>query len=652
MQARDLSLSFGVRTLFANVTFSVSAGERIAIVGRNGAGKSTLMKALASRIPFDSGVVSLGRGATLGYLAQDLVTEPRGTLLQAVQSTIPQKAEIEGRYAEAERALESATDEASQLELAERIVVLREQKDEFEQRFGEHRAARLLTGLGFRQTDFSRAMSEFSGGWRVRAALCGLLLSDPDVLMLDEPTNHLDVPTLAWFDQFIKRSRRALILISHDRAFLNRHVRRVLHVIHGRVDDYTGNLDRFEEQRAQRKEQQLALASSVQQKREQLQTFVDRFAAKASKASQAQSKQKQLDKLEEVEVEADERTLAFRFPEVMASGKEVITIDGLAKSFGDKLLFKDVSQIVQRGDRIAIVGPNGAGKTTLLRLIASELPRDAGSVSLGHQVVMSYYAQHHADKLALDRTIYQELDALVPDASPAKIRQVAGAFLFSGDDIDKRISVLSGGERARVALAKLLLIPSNLLLLDEPTNHLDLDSSEALIAALQKYPGTVLFVSHNESFVEKLATKLWEVGDGQAHAFPGTFSDYVSRLVERFNAEDLSSSGPELARENDKESAKERRQREARERAERKAKVGPTEKEIARLEGLVAKLEAEQAQLEQALADPAIYEDPVKGKQVPVRFATVQKDLEQAMADWANAQERLSALLLELGESN
>lgn len=644
LQVRDLHLSFGTRVLFNDVTFSVSLGDHIAIVGRNGAGKSTMMKAIAKQVPLDSGVVTLGRGATLGYLAQDLIAAPVGTLLESVLSTVPARDALRARYAEAELSLASATDEADQLELAARLVELGEAVNEFDQRFGEHRAARLLTGLGFKQTDFSRPLREFSGGWRMRAALSGLLLSDPDVLMLDEPTNHLDVPTLAWFDQFLKRSRRALLLISHDRTFLNRHAKRVLHVNRGKVDDYTGNLDRFEEQRQQRRELLQAQATAIDLKRESLQTFVDRFGAKASKASQAQSKAKQLEKLERIEVETDERSLGFRFPEVQASGKEVIRVQGLKKSFSEAPLFTDVTQVVQRGERIGIVGPNGAGKTTLLRLIAKELDADQGTVELGHNVVMSYFAQHHADKLGLDRTIYQELDALVPDASPAKLRQVAGAFLFSGDDIDKRISVLSGGERARVALAKLLLIPSNLLLLDEPTNHLDLDSSEALIQALKSYPGTVLFVSHNESFVQQLATKLWEVGDGHAHSFPGTFTDYVARLVAAMDPDPERSSEGGGGPVGDKESAKERRQREARERDARRAMFGPIEKEIKRLELQITALETEQVELEAKLADVSLYDKPDDARKVTQRFDVVRKQLEKAMNDWTLEQEKLAAL--------
>ncbi|MFL5302936.1 MAG: ABC-F family ATP-binding cassette domain-containing protein, partial [Anaeromyxobacteraceae bacterium] len=517
--ASGLSLAYGPKVLFHDGTFTIGPHDRIGLVGANGTGKSSLLKILAGEASADSGTLAWRRGARAGYLPQDVAALPDGTLVDSVLASVPGRGALEARLVETEAALAGARDHDDQLELSQTLADLHQELDHFEERFGRHRAERILGGLGFTDDDLRKDTRTFSGGWRMRAALAGLLLQDPDLLLLDEPTNHLDIPTLTWFDAFLKGSAKALLLISHDREFLNRQIGRVLSLEPEGLRSYAGDYDAYRRLRAEEEERLGATARRQEARRAELQGFIDRFGAKATKARQAQSRQKMLDKMEDVQVLEERATLSFRFLEAPRSGREVLRVEGLSKAFGAKVVYKDLTSGVQRGERVAIIGANGAGKTTLLRIVAGELAADRGTVTLGHNVVPGYYAQHHFERgeggdtfgsLSPGRTILDTLWDVVPEAGESYVRSVAGGFLFSGDDVEKRIGVLSGGERARVALARILLTRSNLLLLDEPTNHLDLTSSEALIEALKGYEGTMLFVSHNRSFVNGLATRVWE----------------------------------------------------------------------------------------------------------------------------------------------
>src|SRR5574340_349985 len=504
------------------------------------------MRILASQVTADSGELVFRRGARVGYLPQDVAALPDLPLLDSVLATVPGRAALEERLAGAETALAAAQGADEQLELSQALADLHEELDHFEEHYGRRRAERILGGLGFTVGDLDRPARTFSGGWKMRAALAGILLQAPDLLLLDEPTNHLDVPTLTWFDAFLRASRKALLLVSHDRDFLNRQIGRVLALEPEGLRAYAGDYDDYKRQRAEEEERLLAQAARQQAKRAQLETFIERFGAKATKARQARSKEKQLERMDEVQVLEHRATLRFRFAQAPRYGREVLRLEGVRKAFGPRVVYRSLDAAVQRGERVGVIGPNGAGKSTLLKLVAGELAPDAGEVRLGHGVLAGYYAQHHFERpehgdgvgdagagmrtfgaLDPDRTILDTLWDLVPDQGEAYVRGVAGSFLFSGDDVEKKVGVLSGGERARVALAKLLLVPANLLVLDEPTNHLDLDSSEALIEALRGYAGTLLFVSHNRSFLNQLATVIWEVKDGGVVPCPGNLDDWL-----------------------------------------------------------------------------------------------------------------------------
>jgi len=683
--AKDLSLAFGPKVVLDCASFAIGPHDRIGLVGANGTGKSSLLRILAGASHPDQGELVFRRGARAGYLPQDVASLPDLPVVDAVLSSVPGRTALEERLVQAEAALAAASDPADQLELSQALAELHEELDHFEEHFGRRGAERILAGLGFAPDDLSRPARVLSGGWKMRAALAGLLLQDPDLLLLDEPTNHLDVPTLEWFDTFLRGSRKALLLVSHDREFLNRQIGRVLALEPEGLRGYAGDHDDYRRQRAEEEGRLVAQAKRQASKRAQLETFIERFGAKATKASQARSKEKQLDRMEEVKLLEDRATIRFRFPEAPRSGREVLRLEGVRKAFGVREVYRGLDASVLRGERVGVIGPNGAGKTTLLKIAAGELPPDGGAVKLGHSVVAGYYAQHHFDPeasagpagggwagasggtggargqgpsappartTALDpaRTVLDTLWDLVPDKGEGWVRSVAGSFLFSGDDVDKKVGVLSGGERARVALAKLLLVPANLLLLDEPTNHLDLDSSEALIEALKGYGGTLLFVSHNRSFVNQLATVIWEVKDGGVLPCPGNLDDwrYHQRHLGPFDSAPPDGRGYAQGERGSQAAGggteKDRRRVEAEARNARYRVERPLRDEIARLEARIADLERDEREASAALADPDLYQDFARAKPLIDRQRAAKDELDELYAAWEAAQQKLSAL--------
>jgi ATP-binding cassette subfamily F protein 3 len=658
--ASRLSLAFGPKVILRDAGFTVAPTDRIGLVGANGTGKSTLLKILAGSVHADGGDLTWRRGARAAYLPQDVAELPPGSLVESVLAAVPGRGALEEGLLSTEAALAAAGEPEEQLELSQALADLHDALDHFEDRYGRRRAERILSGLGFGGEDLARDVRTLSGGWKMRAALAGLLLADPDLLLLDEPTNHLDVPTLDWFDGFLRSTRRALVLISHDREFLDRQVDRILSLEPEGLRAWKGNYEDYRRQRAEMETQLEAQARRVEARRAELQGFIDRFGAKATKAAQARSKQKALDRIEEVETLDRRSTLRFRFAEAPRSGREVLRLRGVGKRYGERRVYAGLDATILRGERVGVIGANGAGKTTLLRLAAGETAPDAGTVELGHGVVAGYYAQHHFDPQAAEgvslaraaggldpaRTVLETLWDLVPDRGEGYVRSVAGSFLFSGEDADKRIAVLSGGERARVALARLLLVPANLLILDEPTNHLDLDSSEALIEALKGYEGTLLFVSHNRSFLNQLATVIWEVRDGAVLAQPGNLDDWLHhrRLVQEAEAAagtDAGGAGPGAANGGP---GRDRKRQEAEARNARYRLERPLRAEIERLEAEIAAREGEEKAATAALADPALYQDFARAKPHIDAQRAAREALEGLYAAWEAAHERLAAL--------
>jgi ATP-binding cassette, subfamily F, member 3 len=535
---------FGHKLLFENTDWLITPRDRVGLVGANGTGKSTLMKILAGLDTLDYGSLTIAKGTTAGYLPQDGLSLSGRSVFAECMSVFTELHAME-------RELETLTHRISDLDhespeyadVADRYHSL---EHEFRTRDGysiEADVGRVLMGLGFRKEDWERQTDEFSGGWQMRLALAKLLLQKPNLLLLDEPTNHLDLEARNWLEEYLHNYPHAFVLISHDRYFLDVTVNKIAEIWNKRFWFYTGNYDKFLAQKTQRNEQLQAAYRNQRDRIEQLEVFINRFRYQATKAKQVQSRIKELEKIERIEIPPEEKTIHFSFPQPKPSGRIVAEFEGVAKSYparnvagnghsggiGEKEVFRDVNFLIERGDRIALVGINGAGKSTLIKLLAStELPTQ-GEFRLGHNVQADYFAQDQYKELDQDARILDDLGAASPRSSQTELRSLLGCFLFSEDDVFKKIGVLSGGERGRYALLRLLLQPANFLLLDEPTNHLDLRAKDVLLDALMEYTGTVVFVSHDRYFIDKLATRVFEIGGGKVEVYPGNYEDYLWR---------------------------------------------------------------------------------------------------------------------------
>lgn len=644
LSAEQLSVRFGPKVVLDEATLAIEARERVGVVGPNGAGKSTLLRILAGLQTPDGGAVHRSRGARIGYLAQEHGEVADQGLLDSLLASAPGRDDLQSRVHSVEGELASQEDPAKQMELAEELSDLHERLAEMEQAFGAHQAERILVGLGFSEDDFGKTLRTFSGGWRMRAELARLLYQRNDVLILDEPTNHLDVPSIEWLSEFIERSRQTLLLTCHDRTFLNRHVDRIASLELEGLRTFRGDYDAYLVQREQELSHQEAKNAKVLKKKKDLESFVTRFKAKASKARQAQSKQKLIEKMSESIEDIPERrpVIRIRLPSAKRTGDQVVTLSEVEFGYGQTPLFCGLHGQVRRGDRIALLGRNGAGKSTLLKLMAGELSPRSGQVRYGAQVEPRYFAQHQSDTLGAYETVLEAVSAAHPDASTTEVRNVCGAFLFQGQDVDKPVDVLSGGERSRVALARILIRPGNFLLLDEPTNHLDTESADALTESLADFDGTVVFVSHSLDFIRRLATRIWDVQPHQVGDYPGGFDEYLFHLKENRKGlfEDGAASHGAAPEKADKEARKAARARsKQQEAAQRKARKVLEEAELE-----VERLEARKVELEAELADPALHTDLHASRQRAEQHQQVVDALERAVEAWSQAEAQVEAL--------
>jgi len=627
---------FGEKVLFEDVTWQINPGDRVGLVGPNGSGKTTLLRILAGQESLDHGVRSAAKTAVAGYLPQHGLELKGRTVFAECLSVFDRlkQAEVELEFL-ARRMSQLDPASAEYAEVAHRFHRL---EYEFRAQDGyalEAQVGTVLCGLGFPKEDWYRPVAEFSGGWQMRVALAKLLLEKPDLLLLDEPTNHLDLEARNWLEDYLNSYPHAFVLVSHDRYFLDVTVRQIAEIRNRRLDFYTGNFTDYLRQKQQRREQLEAAWRKQQERVAQLETFISRFRYQASKARQVQSRIKELERMERIERPPEEpRAIHFRFPQPQPSGRIVAELCRASKHYGSRRVLEDVSLTIERGDRVALVGPNGAGKSTLIRLLAGLEPPSSGQVRLGHNVTPDYFAQDQYRELDPGVRLLEEVSALAPRATVTELRNLLGCFLFSEDDVFKTVGVLSGGERNRFALARMLLRPSNFLLLDEPTNHLDLRAKDVLLEALQQYSGTLVFVSHDRYFIDHLATKIFEVGGGGVRVYPGNYEDYIWR---KSAEQPPPQETPQI--EINAQQAPQRRP------AARPRRLNPIRlqqmKELCRqVEDEISKLESEIASLESELANFSSAEQTIRLKRV---LEERRNELGRLLGEWESLSLEIEA---------
>jgi ATP-binding cassette subfamily F protein 3 len=634
-----VSKSYNEQELFTGLTFTVGMSDRIAVIGRNGTGKTTLFEIITGNIIADSGSVAVRRGTAIGYLRQDVQPSSERSLLEYVSGSSDLVSKLEHKIALVQ---EDLAEEKDQETVKGLLTKLGELQSLYEAKGGyssEHEAKIILTGMGFAPSDFQRPLSEFSGGWRTRIELTRLLFLSPDILLLDEPTNYLDLETQRWFEAYLKRYRGAVLLTSHDRAFLNNVVGKVIALEDESVIFHHGDYDSYVRAREQDIETRKAAARRQEAEFKRQMRFIDRFRAKNTKASQVQSRIKQLDKIERITVPRVMKKIHFNFREPQRSGRVVIELKHVAKSYGQNVVYRDLNIMLERGDRAALVGVNGAGKTTLLRVLAGVLPFERGERVLGHNVTTAYFAQYYVESLNPDNSIIEELRSAAPDEPEQRLRGLAGAFLFSGDDVTKRISVLSGGEKTRIAIARMLVRPANLLLMDEPTNHLDIASREILTDALDAYKGTLCFITHDRTLIREIANKIIQVRDGQVTVFPSNYDDYLWRNRSQGSQVATTERQPRIGKLHQPSATATKRQRKALEgqlRNEHYRAISPVRERITEIEQELAANTGRIEEIQAMMADPSHYQDSQNVVAVNREYATLKENVASLTAEWEN----------------
>jgi ATP-binding cassette subfamily F protein 3 len=646
IQLDGISKSYAGQEVLRELSWRIADRERIGLVGPNGAGKTTVCRLLAGVEDPDAGRISRPRETTVGYLPQEAAASPGGSVLAEALAGFDDVWQVERDMEEVAARRAAAAGGAGSDALTARYGDLQHRFESLGGYRLEVEAKAILGGLGFRPTDFARPLTEFSGGWRMRAALARLLLQRPSLLLLDEPTNHLDIESLQWLESFLADYEGTVVIVSHDRYFLNRMVTSIAELGPSGVTVYPGDYDEYLVQREARRELLEAQARNQAKRVAEIERFIERFRYQASKARQVQSRVKMLDRMERVEVEREARVIRFAFPQPPRTGRRVVTLAGVRKAYGDNVVYAGVDFEIERAERVALVGPNGAGKSTLLRILAGVLPFDRGERTLGAHVAVHYYAQHQLEALTPSLTVLEELERAAPELGQTRLRTILGTFLFSGDAVEKKISVLSGGEKARVALAKMLVRPAALLCLDEPTNHLDLASREVLEGALAAFPGTIVFISHDRYFINRIATGIVEIDRGTLATYRGSYDDYLDAKARAAIGPAAEPAGREAVATPARTAAPPERARGApKAPTARPGQMAKNVRELRRrleeVERQIHMLEARLAEVSARLGDPALYASGDRVREATAERKRAEEQVMWLMREW----EQLSTAL-------
>lgn len=655
LSVSDVTVQFGSKKLFENLSFIVNPKDRIGLVGSNGAGKSTLLKVINGQIEPDNGEIAVSKHTTIGYLPQDGITFLGKSIYEEVYSGVGDISALKDEIDQVQLELETHPDHTSD-EYMDLVETYGELQHKFELLDGfkiKSNIEKILEGLGFHTKDFDRLTDEFSGGWQMRIALAKLLLKQPSVLLLDEPTNHLDIESLIWVEDFLKSYEGAIILVSHDRKFLDTITNKTVEIYAGKVTIYKGNYSYYVSERDIRKELLFKSYENQQKYFKQQERFITRFRSKASKATAVQSRIKMLDKVERIEIEEEETAIHFNFPPATHSGRKVFELKNLSKSYGDNLVLKGLDLELERGEKIGLVGVNGAGKSTLARIIRGTEEFQEGTRKLGFQVELEYYSQHQADSLDPAMDVLGTLDAVASGDVRKQLRTILGSFLFRGDDVFKKVGVLSGGEKSRLALARMLLKASNFLILDEPTNHLDMNSKTVLMEALRNYGGTILIISHDREFLDGIVTKIIEVKDKNVKTYLGNCTYYIDKKEEektgvtRLKQDKKDSSAPVNGAPKAKKT-KEQKRLEAEQRNKIYKHAKPLKDSIHKLEKEIKVLEEKTGQLEAEMAKPDFFKDQHNSAQKTNEYKSTKEKLNDLYYKWSEESKKLTKIEEEI----